>query len=167
MPCAYITNLANSIYKDIGSPSSPSVSAIQTKLVSEDFLGKLNVAINGCYFIVTGDISPALQTQEQAIYSELYKYDYYGTMAIQVLGAIGAVNWTRIKEGDSEIGRASPNETAKIFTTLKKQSEDAIRNLVNGYKANATTPQSIDYYTIDNNNSDNPGYWGAGGLPRV
>jgi hypothetical protein len=160
MPCAYITDLANSIYKDIGSPSDLSISTVQTKLVSENFIGKLNIAIDECHIIVTGDISPALSSSEQAIYSEMYKYDYYSTSALKTLGAVGALLWTRLREGDSEVSRANPNEVAKFYSTLQKQTEGTLRLMIDDYKKNRTLTQSIDYYTIENNVGYNQGFQG-------
>lgn len=160
MPCAYITDLANSIYKDIGNPSNLSISAVQTKLVSDSFIGKLNIAIDECHVITTGDISPALSSSEQAIYAEMYKHDYYSTAALQSLGAVGALLWTRLREGDSEVSRANPNEVAKFYATLKKQSEETLRLMIDDYKKNRTLTHSIDYYTIDNNSSYNNGFQG-------
>lgn len=161
MPCAYVTDLAGSIYKDIGSPSSITVSTVQSKLVSENFIGKLNVLLDECHIIVTGDISPALNSSEQAVYSELYKYDYYSTAALQSVGAIGAVIWTKLREGDSEVTRTSPNDIAKFYQSLKKGSEEMIKNLANDYKKNKTVTHSIDYYTIQPNGFDGTVGYGA------
>lgn len=144
MPCAYITDLATLIYSDLGSPSDISVSSIQTKLVSSGFLGKLNNKISTCYSIVSGDISPELGNEEQAIYSQMYKSEYYSRKISSIFGGTD-INWTTVKDGDSEITRSSQTEVGKLFKDLKRQSDEELGNLVASYRVNASPPSTIDY----------------------
>ena len=149
MSCSCLTNLANSIYKDIGEPSNLSLSAIQTKLISPAMVGQLNDLIGTCYVIESGCFVPELESEESAIYGLLYKTQYYQKAATQTLGAIGALQWTEISEYDSTIRRASPNETSKVYLQMAKDTREEMHQLIGAYNRNLSTPNSIDYYYIE------------------
>jgi hypothetical protein len=52
MSCsAYLTDLAASIFNDLGQPTDMSVAYIQSKLTSNAFLGKLNNLTTNCHTI--------------------------------------------------------------------------------------------------------------------
>lgn len=150
MTCAYITDLATNIWKDIGEPTSITVSYIQSKLVSEYFIGKLNVAIASSYAIVNGDIVPALGTTEQAIYGLLYKSDYYSTRISQTLAGYSvSTMWVEMADGDGRVRRASPTEFAKVLKELKGQIDGDLRAMVGAYRMNNSQSRSVDQYTIN------------------
>lgn len=144
MACAYITDLATLIYGDLGSPGDISVSSIQTKLVSSGFIGKLNNAISSCYSIVSGDISPELGVEEQAIYAQMYKSEYYSRKISSIFGGTD-INWTTLKDGDSTITRSSQTEVGKLFKDLKRLSDEEMNKLIAAYRVNASSPSTIDY----------------------
>jgi hypothetical protein len=150
MACAYITDLATSIWKDLGEPSDMSVSYIQTKLVSEYFIGKLNINMPAAYSIVNGDIFPALDNIGQAIYALMYKSEYYANRITKLLsGYSAATTWVELSDGDSKIRRASPTEMAKALKDLKAQIDSDMHNIIHAYRMNSSTARSMDYYTID------------------
>lgn len=141
--------MSTSIWKDIGEPTSPNISYIQTKLTSEYMIGQLNNLINSCYQMVSGCFVPELTADETAIYGALYKQQYYQKMAAQTLGAIGAMNWTEVREGDSVVRRVNTNETSKIFAQLAKDIKTDLDNQIDRYKRNRSQPVSVDYLNID------------------
>jgi uncharacterized lipoprotein YehR (DUF1307 family) len=144
MACAYITDLATLIYNNLGAPSDLTISSIQTKLVSTGFLGKLNNKINTSYAIVSGDISPQLDTNEQAIYAQMYVSEYCVKKINAIIGGT-EIAWTTVKDGDSTITRSSQTEMAKIYKDLKKQTDEELDKLVGSYRINASSPISVDY----------------------
>ena len=144
MACAYITDLATLIYNNLGMPADVSVSSIQTKLVSVGFIGKLNNGISTSYSIVSGDISPDLGVNEQAIYAQMYASEYYSRKINQIIGGTD-IYWTSIIDGDSKITRTSQAEIAKVFKDLKKQSEEELYKLISMYRVNASGPTTVDY----------------------
>jgi hypothetical protein len=144
MASEYISGLATLIYEDLSSPSDLSVSSIQSKLVNEGFLGKLNNSISSSYVIVTGDISPVLGLNEQSIYSQLYISEYYTKKINSILGGT-EIAWTTVKDGDSTIIRSSQTETAKVFKDLKKQSDEELIRLIGSYRVGASGPLTVDY----------------------
>lgn len=147
MACAYITDLATLIYTDLGSPSDISVSSIQTKLVSNGFIGKLNNALSTCYSIVSGDIVDQLGVEEQSIYALMYKSEYYARKISSIFGGTD-INWTTVKDGDSEITRSSQTEVGKLFKDLKKQNDEELKNLIGAYRTNASPPSTTDYASL-------------------
>lgn len=154
MSCASITDLANSIHQDIGSPTDTPVSYIQSKLVTAAFLGKLNVLTDNCYTVVTGDIVPALGTDEQAIYALMYEVDFYTRKVNALMGGTDLA-WTRLTDGDSTIVRSSNVDVARLYRDMQKQLNDQLRVLVTAYRQAGAGSRSVDYYDIDPN-------WNAG-----
>lgn len=158
MACAYITDLATNIWRDLGEPSDLSVPYIQTKLISPYFLGKLNVALGTAYEIVSGDISPALGTDEQGMYGLMYKIDYYARKINTLLSGYSAdASWIELSDGDGRLRRASPTEIAKTITSIKNQLDLQLNGLVGKYRMNNAKSKSVDYFYKDDSGS---------GLPR-
>ena len=150
MACAYITDLATYIWKDLGEPTDMTVSYIQSKLISEAFIGKLNVAISASYSIVTNDIVPVLDNTAQAVYALMYKSEYYANKINKLLGGYsGATMWTELSDGDGKIRRASPTEVAKVFKDLKDRVDADMYNMIHAHRMNNSTSKTVDYYTID------------------
>ena len=77
-----------------------------------------------------------------------YKNNFYAQKIAENLGA-GGIAWTSLKEGDSTTNRVAPTEIAKTYQTLKNNSDEVLRTLVNSYLNNKTRPYSSDFYDID------------------
>lgn len=144
MPCAYITNLSNSIWKDLGEPDDLTPSYIQSKLLSEPFLGRLNNLLSKCYRIVSNDIDPVLDPDEQAIYALLYQSEWYAAKINKIINATD-IQWVEVVEGDSRIRRSSSTERARILKDLKSQVDTRLTQLVSLYRLNNSQPSSVDY----------------------
>ncbi len=155
MSCDF-AEISWAIWYDLNQPTSLTVNAIQTRLQSNFFIGKLNNLINTCFsfdssgnILVNGvlDTEGVFGSEEQALYIELYKNNYYGTKITENLGA-GGISWTSIKEGDTTINRASVTDIASKFQVLKTNSDDNLRALVVSYLNNKNRPYSNDFYDI-------------------
>lgn len=145
------SDIASSIWYDIGQPTSLTVDAIQARLQSNFFIGKLNNSIDKCFiFDNIGAISPEddFGSEEQSIYIELYKNSYYAQKVTENLGA-GGLAWTSMKEGDTTINKASPTEIAKNFQVLKNNSDQNLKDLIVSYFNNRNRPFSSDFYDIN------------------
>lgn len=150
MSCsAYITDLAQSIYLDLDSPSNLSVAAIQSKLVSSAFLGQLNSLVGQCHAIATGDISPVLDTDEQGIYAKMYESDFW-TRKIAAIANGTDINWVSLRDGDSSIVRASPVDQMRLYRDMQKQLNDELRILSNAYRADGATTRDVAFYNVVN-----------------
>lgn len=150
MACAYITDLATNIWKDLGEPTDITVSYIQSKLVSDYFIGKLNVAISTSYTVSNGDIVPVLGTDEQAIYALMYKSESYARTIAKLLSGYSASSmWIELADGDGRVRRASPTELARVLKDLKNKSDSELTGLIHSYRMNNSGSRSVDTYTID------------------
>lgn len=146
MSCATITDLANAIWGDLGSPTDLSVSAIQSKLTSDAFLGQLNLLVNGCHTVVSGEIVPALDVQEQAIYSLMYQASFYARkLALLATGRMLPVTLT---EGDSKMVFASAVDLMRLYRDMQKQLTDELNRLAAAYVTNGLTPGDVKYFSV-------------------
>jgi len=157
-----LCELSNTIWEDLGSPQAISTTSIQNWLIYN--IGKLNTATYNCYSAIgTTGISPEMGSEEESIYTEIYKTNYYGRKILEVLTAGGgSILWTSMTEGDSNIKRVSPAEAAKVFKDLKRDSEAQLRIQINDYIKGKSGAQSSNYFTIQNNPNQigNPRYYG-------
>ena len=139
-----LTLLATQIYSDLGCPAGLSPGGIETKLASDPFIGKLNNLISMCYSGVSGNISPALDANEQSIYSLMYQTDYYTTKLNQTLNGTD-ISWTSLSEGDSRITRVSAVEQAKVYKDMSRQLNDQLQYLITTYRTNPMQPRSVEF----------------------
>ncbi len=149
MSCGYVTDIAQFIWGELGSPTDLSVSSIQSRLVSNPYLGTLNNLIVTCFSGVSGQISPEMTPDQQAIYSLLYQRDWYTTKLNQVLQGY-ATSFTRLQEGDSSISRSSTADVARVYRDMQKQLNDQLIFLVNSYRQNEGQPSSVLYPMLVN-----------------
>lgn len=147
--CSSITDLATTIWNDLGQPSGQPVSYIQSKLVSQPYVGKLNNLISTCYAAVTGTICPALGEQEQGIYQSMYEMDYYTTKLNQTLAGLSP-GVIELADGDSKIRFVNPVEQAKVYTTQQRMLNEQLFWQVSAYRGMAAQPSAVDMYTILN-----------------
>lgn len=161
MTCpAYITDMANFIWGNLGSPDDLSVSTIQSKLISNPYLGNLNNLIVTCYSGISGSITPVMSADEQAIYSSMYQKDYYTMKLNQTLQGYGT-SFVTLVEGDSRITRASTVDVARVYRDMQKELNDELSMQIASYRQNLAQPQSVIYPTIVNT------VGGNGGMPQT
>lgn len=162
--CDYVNKMSNLIWTDINSPSDLAPSAITMKLTSDPFVGQINVLLNTCFAFVSssgsGCFAPDLDMTTQGIFVQYYEAQYFQRKAIDSQGAVGALAWVEITEGDSTIRRASPNEIAKFYKDLYASAKKDLDTLVDLYRRNLSVPVSVDYITIDQYRSQNLGNYG-------
>lgn len=161
MACSpYLTDLATVIWNDLGQPSGMPVSFIQSQLVSNSYVGRLNNQIATCYTSVSGDISPALGNTEQAIYAMMYEMGYYQTKLAQTLAGLnpGIVS---LQDGDSRIVFTNSVEQAKVYKEMQKQLNDQLTMAVSQYRQQESQPSAVDMPLIVN------GAWAYGSLGGI
>lgn len=156
MACASITDTATNIWNDLGQPTDISVSYIQTKLVSNSFLGKLNVLLGTCYTIVSGDIIPALGTDETAIYSALYQADFWTRKVAQLAAGLDPSPLS-LADGDSRIVFTDVVNKMRLYRDMQKQLTDEVNRLATTYRIDGTSPGDVKYFTVDNGFFNNYG----------
>jgi len=123
-------------------------------LVSPSYVGKLNNMIATCYRVVTGDITPPLEENEQAVYQLMYEADFYIAKLNQVNAGLnpGVISLT---EGDSKIQFINPVEQAKVYKEMQRQLNEQLVFLTSAYRQGEAFPRSVNYPTILN-------FWGGG-----
>ena len=149
MACAaYLQDLANSIWVDLGSPTDLSPAAIQSKLTSAAFLGKLNTLIDTCYILDdSGNIVPDLGLEEQAIYQLMYEVDYYTGKINNTLNGYGTA-FISLQDGDSRIVKSDIVNVARLYRDQQAQLYRELGMLVGSYRSDGAQPSSVDMYTI-------------------
>lgn len=141
---SYIIDLAGKIYEDIGEPSGMTPSYVQSKLVSNMFIGRLNILLSESHVIQTGNIYPELNTDEQAVYYEMYKADYYTKKSLEVLPTdANNIQWTSLKEGDTSISRTDVTKISSYYIKLAADSQAKINDLSSAYRFNRSLAQGI------------------------
>jgi len=143
-----ILTLASGIYQDLGSPSNISVGYISGYLTASGNLGDLNNKLSVRFgwsgdapCIVSFDTNQGMDSDEQAVYSLVFKDQFYRQ---QALAALTATNWTRISEGDSSVAREGPAAVSKAYQGLVDQNLKALRLAIADYKRSNTSVGSVD-----------------------
>lgn len=172
-----VGQLASGIWDDLGQPQNPSVTYISGWLGNDRSIGKLNLLLDtefiidyaGAYAGQTydaggytgvyqqGDIYVALGNTEAAIYSEIYKQDYYDKKVRDAVnglldqGSSGAANdWINLSEGDSTITRTNRSELIKTYRGLQTDSRSDLDKLVGYYKSNQADPRQVTFQVSQN-----------------
>lgn len=155
MACpTYLQDLSLAIWLDLGSPTDLSPAAIQTKLSSAAFLGKLNALTANCYVLESdGTITPPLGLEEQAIYALMYEVDYYTGKLNNVLNGYNTA-FTTIRDGDSSITRSSAVDVARLYRDQQKQLMTELSGLIGSYRTDAAGPLSVDMYNVTYGGAD-------------
>lgn len=138
-----ISGFAQSIFEELGSPSSVSVASISGWSVSH--IGDLNVALDTCICADSGLFTPALGTAEVSIYQSMYMSHYYDKMILGIINGIGldTVDWTQIKEGDSSITRTNRAQLLMQYRGLKKDNDFELAKDIGYYKQNLSAPIQV------------------------
>ena len=160
----YITDLAQSIWLDIGQPTDQPVPYIQSKLLSNAFLGDLNLLTTNCHIVVSGSIAPPLDINEQALYALMYERDFY-SQKFNSLSNGTDIAWTSIEDGDSRIVRSSTVDMMRVYRDMQKQLNLQINNLAYNYRQADAMARAVDYLSIDNSWNGSAAFNGGSIVP--
>lgn len=149
MACsAYLVDISQSIWLDIGQPTDMPVSYIQSKLLSNAFLGQLNTLTTNCHTVISGDIVPPLDINEQALYALMYQSDFYASK-LNVLANGTDIAWVSMADGDSRIVRSSIVDFMRLYRDMQKQLNMEVNNLSYNYRQASALARAVDYLNID------------------
>lgn len=160
MACAYLTNLSQSIWNNLGQPSDQPVSYIQSKLISNAFLGQLNNLTTNCHIAVSGDIVPALDINEQALYSMMYEAAFYTQKANSLANGTD-IAWVSIVDGDSRITKSSTVDFIRVYRDMQKQLNAQVNSLAYNYRQADALARSVNYLNIDSSWNGSAAYDGG------
>lgn len=138
-----LVDLANEIFIELEEPSDLTIPSISFYLQTN--IGKLNGLLDISVVIVDGDFSPALNSEEQVIYKQLFEVYYYGKLLKKSLGASAydTNSIIEVKEGNRTVKKMNKNEVAKTLRQVKKDAEETLLMLVGVYRHNRSDPSQV------------------------
>ena len=138
-----LEDLADVIYAELGSPTSPDTTAIEYWL--ENNYGALNIAIGSSFVLNESgdDLVPELSIEEANIYEAMYFCRFYGRQITSNLGA-AAYDWSEVSEDGDRIRRVSKNEIAKSYKSLRDSVCSELAAIIKAHNAAQNTPVSYD-----------------------
>lgn len=142
-----ILTLASGVYQELGSPSNISVGYISGWMTSSGSIGDLNNKLTVRFgwsgaapCIVSFDTGQGMDSDEQSIYTLVFKDSFYRQ---QALLALTSTNWTRIAEGDSSISRDGAAAYSKAYLAMADQNLKLLRLAIQDYKRAVSIPAQI------------------------
>lgn len=138
-----ITDISLDLWRELGEPTDISVAFIIGYFRSN--IGVLNNLLTKIFVInaTTLEIDPELTDDELVIFKKVFEIYYF----IKVIRTnLGASAFTAILEvqNDGAVTRlVNRNEVAKTYITLKKDAMQELKDLLNAYHINSTTPSAV------------------------
>lgn len=140
-----VVDIADEIYKELGSSTDTSVPAIVFWLIKN--VGGLNNFISKLYIIddVAVEISPELGETEKYIFKKMYYVHFYEVKLRASMVSIFSEEISEISDQGSMIkySRSNKNEISKHFAAIKKQEYEELQSLVAAYKSSKVTPLQV------------------------
>ena len=139
-------DIADEIYRELGSPSSTSISAIAFWVRSN--IGSLNnylneaFVINGSYEIVGAD-SVEINIQAVAILKKMYSIHDYDLKIRANIISISTSDIISISDKGRSITKVNKNEVTKALTSLKSEESRTMTALAIAYKNRDSTPIQV------------------------
>ena len=139
-------DIADEIYRELGSPSSTSISAIAFWVRSN--IGALNnylneaFVINGSYEIVGAD-SAEINIQAVAILKKMYSIHDYDLKIRANIVSISTSDIISISDKGRSVTKVNKNEVTKALTSLKNEESKTMTALAIAYKNRDSTPIQV------------------------
>jgi hypothetical protein len=144
-----IVDVADEVYRELGEPADISIASVAYWLRTN--IGKLNVLLDKPFLIsdTTLEIYSSDETKdpfginEKTIFKKIYTVYYYERLFRNALGAASTDSTIEIDQNGFRAKRVNKNELAKTYSDLKKQSDEALKMLLDKYELNAVTPLQV------------------------
>ena len=144
-----IVDVADEVYRELGEPADISIASVAYWLRTN--IGKLNVLLNKPYLIseTTLEIYSSDETKdpfginEKDIFKKIYTVYYYERLFRNALGAASTDSVIEIDQNGFRAKKVNKNELAKTYSDLKKQSDEALKMLLDKYELNEVTPLQV------------------------
>lgn len=138
-----LSGLAADIFVDEFDSDSSIANQNSIQVWLENNLGQLNTLIYQDFSGANAD----LDTEAQAIYRELYLYNYYNKQSRNALRGItslsGESSILSIRDGESSVSFVNRNEVSKVYRGLSNDSKAKIDQLVASYNIYEAEPQQV------------------------
>jgi len=97
-------------------------------------LGKLNLAINGSYYLSGDCILPEFSTNISGIYESIFECDYLRKKSVSLINTGGGLDWSELNgDGQGTIRRVSKNEQIKTLRTMSQDCQERLNQLIEWY----------------------------------
>jgi hypothetical protein len=144
-----IVDVADEVYRELGEPSDISIASVAYWLRTN--IGKLNVLLGKPYLISdtnleiysSDETKDPFGINEKTIFKKIYTVYYYERLFRNALGAASTDSTIEIDQNGFRAKRVNKNELAKTYSDLKKQSDEALKMLLDKYELNAVTPLQV------------------------
>ena len=138
-----LADLAEVIFNTEFDSDSSVTSIIAITSWLEENLGLLNTLINTSF----QGVDPGLGLEEEAIYKNIYLYNYYSKQARNVLrGVLSATsggNILSVADGDNKIQFVNKNEIGKTYKDLAREIKSDLDMLVTKYNIYGAKPLQV------------------------
>ena len=146
-----IVDIADEVFRELGSPSDLSIPAIAFWIRSN--VGALNNHINMAFKINAttfevehtnlDDTIRPIEQEESAILKKMYfVYDYEKKLR-SVLGAASLDSVIQISDLGTSIRKVNKNEIGKTYNQVRKQEQEELNRMIAAYKISASTPRQV------------------------
>mgnify|MGYP001160948232 CR=1 FL=1 len=158
-----VVDIADEIYRELGSPSDLSIPAISFWIRSN--CGRLNNLIHSDFDIRSKDLEivqtvdgnvEEITTNESAILKKLYMIHFYDTKLRANMTAMTTDTILSVKDGDSSVTKLNKNEVNKSIATVKNQEYKELQLMVATYKSTKGFPRQVagdDTSSLDTSDS--------------
>ena len=146
-----VVDVADEIYREIGSPSDTSVASISFWVRSN--IGALNNHINMEFtidgttlevsYLDDGDSKVNLDIEEASILKKMYLIYDYDNKLRTVTGAASWDSVLEINDAGTSIKKVNKSEIGKTLAQAKKEEQLQLNILINSYKLRESNPRQV------------------------
>ena len=142
-----IVDIASSLYLELEQDEDISVASITNFLRNKigDLNNKINqgFVINDSYEIIDSS-GNEIDADAVSILKQIYLYYFYGKKSRKYLGAAGAEGVKSVQQDGITVVLIQKTDLAKQYSQMQKEIKDDIKQLVNGYKFNRSSPRHVE-----------------------
>jgi hypothetical protein len=142
-----VVDIADEIYRELGSPTDLSIPAIGFWLRSN--LGRLNNFIHTDFAVSNSDLeildgeSNEIGVNETAILKKLYMIHYYDIKLRAQITSMSTDTILSVRDGDSSVTKLNKNEIAKSIASVKDQEYKELQLMIATYKSTQASPRQV------------------------
>ena len=149
-----VVDIADDIYRELGSPSSLSIPAIAFYVRGS--VGALNSYINTDYALnsdleieqtVTDNSGKTSTTEvgiaESAILKKMYMVHFYDSKIRTNLTSLDSDTIVEVTDQGSSVRKVNKNEISKTLLSIRNQEYEGLQKLISQYKISVSSPSQV------------------------
>ena len=143
-----VTDLASTTWAfDLDQDENISVASIAQWYRTH--VGDLNNLINQGHYIndsyeIINESGESISEDVASIFKKLYEISYFRKLAKSSLGAAGVDTVLQVQQDGVTVRLADKNANSKNYQELAKESRNELKQLLNNYKYNRSTPRHVE-----------------------